>query len=53
MSDSTAFLPKPLNTDPTVLQAQLDRARTYEEFSAKVRGQAIQMVHNERPVGRG
>ena len=48
-----AILPKAPKTDSTVLRAQLDRTKSYEDFSAEVRAQAIQMVHNERPAGRG
>jgi hypothetical protein len=52
-SDLMAILPKALKTDTTVLKAQVDRGKTYEGFSAEVRAQAIHMVHDERPVGRG
>ena len=52
-SDLMAILPKALKTDTIVLQAQLDRNKSYEDFSASVRAQSIQMVHNERPAGRG
>ena len=52
-SDLMAILPRALKTDPIVLKAQLDRTKSYEEFSDEVRRQSIQMVHNERPAGRG
>ena len=48
-----AIMPKALKTDPIVLQAQLDRNTSYDDFSAMVRAQSIQMVHTERPAGRG
>ena len=48
-----AILPNALKTDPIVLQAQLDRTTSYEDFGAMVRAQSTQMVHNERPAGRG
>ena len=52
-SDLMAILPKELKTDSTVLRAQLDRNKSYDDFSAEVRAQSIQMVHNSRPAGRG
>ena len=49
-SDLMATLPKQLMTDTTVLKAQLDRGKPYGDFSAEVRAQSIQMVHNNRPA---
>ncbi len=52
-SDLMAILPKALKTDTTVLKAQLDRTKSYDDSSAVVRAQAVHLVHNERPAGRG
>ena len=47
-----AILPKALKTDTIVLQARLGRTKPYEDFSATVLAQSVQMVHNERRRAR-